>query len=140
MITTLQLKLSNEVGIDHVIANVLPEDKAKHVAHFQDKGENIAMVGDGINDAPALVQADIGIAMGTGTEVAIEAADITILGGDIALVPKAIRASHKTIRNIKQNLFGRSVIMLLVFLLLHGLTRSMDCWCSDGIKFCKRCN
>ena len=119
--------IANEVGIDHVIANVLPEDKAKHVAHFQDKGENVAMVGDGINDAPALVQADIGIAMGTGTEVAIEAADITILGGDIALVPKAIHASHKTIRNIKQNLFGRSVIMLLVFLLLlwayslHGL-------------------
>ena len=80
--------IANEVGIDHVIANVLPEDKAKHVAHFQDKGENIAMVGDGINDAPALVQADIGIAMGTGTEVAIEAADITILGGDIALVLK----------------------------------------------------
>ena len=97
--------IANEVGIDHVIANVLPEDKAKHVAHFQDKGENVAMVGDGINDAPALVQADIGIAMGTGTEVAIEAADITILGGDIALVPKAIHASHKTIRNIKQNLF-----------------------------------
>ncbi|MGS0644129.1 heavy metal translocating P-type ATPase [Staphylococcus hominis] len=97
--------ITNEVGIDHVIANVLPEDKAKHVAHFQDKGENVAMVGDGINDAPALVQADIGIAMGTGTEVAIEAADITILGGDIALVPKAIHASHKTIRNIKQNLF-----------------------------------
>ncbi|EFS19850.1 heavy metal translocating P-type ATPase [Staphylococcus hominis] len=97
--------IANEVGIDHVIANVLPEDKAKHVAHFQDKGENVAMVGDGINDAPALVQADIGIAMGTGTEVAIEAADITILGGDIALVPKAIHTSHKTIRNIKQNLF-----------------------------------
>ena len=132
--------IANEVGIDHVIANVLPEDKAKHVAHFQDKGENIAMVGDGINDAPALVQADIGIAMGTGTEVAIEAADITILGGDIALVPKAIHASHKTIRNIKQNLFGRSVIMLLVFLLLQWAYSLHGLLVRDGIKFCKRCN
>ncbi|RIL71451.1 Cu(2+)-exporting ATPase [Staphylococcus devriesei] len=97
--------IASEVGIDQVIAGVLPEDKAQHIAQLQDKGHKVAMVGDGINDAPALVKADIGIAMGTGTEVAIEAADITILGGDIHLVPKAIHASDQTIRNIKQNLF-----------------------------------
>lgn len=97
--------IAQEVGIDQVIANVLPEDKAQHIAHLQENGHKVAMVGDGINDAPALVKADIGIAMGTGTEVAIEAADITILGGDINLIPKAIHASNKTIRNIKQNLF-----------------------------------
>ena len=97
--------IAKEVGIDQVIAGVLPEDKAHHITQLQEQKHNVAMVGDGINDAPALVKADIGIAMGTGTEVAIEAADITILGGDIQLVPKAIHASHKTIRNIKQNLF-----------------------------------
>lgn len=97
--------IASEVGIDQVIAGVLPEDKAQHITQLQDKGHKVAMVGDGINDAPALVKADIGIAMGTGTEVAIEAADITILGGDIHLVPKAIHASDQTIRNIKQNLF-----------------------------------
>lgn len=97
--------IANEVGIDQVIAEVLPQDKAQHITQLQEQQHNVAMVGDGINDAPALVKADIGIAMGTGTEVAIEAADITILGGDIQLVPKAIHASHKTIRNIKQNLF-----------------------------------
>ena len=96
--------IAKEVGIDQVIAGVLPEDKAHHITQLQEQKHNVAMVGDGINDAPALVKADIGIAMGTGTEVAIEA-DITILGGDIQLVPKAIHASHKTIRNIKQNLF-----------------------------------
>ncbi|WP_145462611.1 heavy metal translocating P-type ATPase [Staphylococcus haemolyticus] len=97
--------IAKEVGIDQVIAGVLPEDKAQHITQLQEQKHRVAMVGDGINDAPALVKADIGIAMGTGTEVAIEAADITILGGDIQLVPKAIHASHKTIRNIKQNLF-----------------------------------
>ncbi|SUM59096.1 copper-transporting ATPase copA [Staphylococcus petrasii] len=97
--------IADEVGIDQVIANVLPEDKAEHIGKLQADDHKVAMVGDGINDAPALVKADIGIAMDTGTEVAIEAADITILGGDIHLVPKAIRASDKTIRNIKQNLF-----------------------------------
>ncbi|MCE5022009.1 copper-translocating P-type ATPase [Staphylococcus haemolyticus] len=97
--------IAKEVGIDQVIAGVLPEDKAQHITQLQEQKHRVAMVGDGINDAPALVKADIGIAMGTGTEVAIEAADITILGGDIQLVPKAIHASRKTIRNIKQNLF-----------------------------------
>lgn len=97
--------IAKQVGIEHVIAEVLPEEKAHQISLLQDKGKQVAMVGDGINDAPALVKADIGMAIGTGAEVAIEAADITILGGDLLLVPKAIKASKATIKNIRQNLF-----------------------------------
>ena len=97
--------IAKQVVIDTIIAEVLPEEKASKVAEIQSEGKKVAMVGDGVNDAPALVKADIGIAIGTGTEVAIEAADITILGGDLLLIPKAIKASKSTIRNIRQNLF-----------------------------------
>lgn len=97
--------IGREVDIDHVIAEVLPEEKAAKVKEIQDTGKITAMVGDGVNDAPALATADIGIAIGTGAEVAIEAADITILGGELKLIPRAINLSHTTIRNIKQNLF-----------------------------------
>lgn len=97
--------IAKQVGIDTVIADILPEEKAAQIAKLQQQGKKVAMVGDGVNDAPALVKADIGIAIGTGTEVAIEAADITILGGDLMLIPKAIYASKATIRNIRQNLF-----------------------------------
>ena len=97
--------IASQVGIDTVIAQVLPEEKATKIKSLQANNKTVAMVGDGVNDAPALVQADIGIAIGTGTEVAIEAADVTILGGDLLLVPKAIIASKSTIRNIRQNLF-----------------------------------
>ncbi|UOQ86441.1 heavy metal translocating P-type ATPase [Gracilibacillus salinarum] len=97
--------IADQLGIEHVFAEVLPEQKAEKVKEVQLSGKSVAMVGDGINDAPALVVADIGIAIGTGTEVAIEAADVTILGGDLLLLPKAVHLSHATIRNIKQNLF-----------------------------------
>ncbi|UJL47127.1 copper-translocating P-type ATPase [Virgibacillus sp. NKC19-16] len=97
--------IAGQVGIDQVIAQVLPEEKANKVREIQLQNKKVAMVGDGINDAPALAIADIGIAIGTGTEVAIEAADITILGGELLLIPKAIKISHATIRNIRQNLF-----------------------------------
>ena len=97
--------IAKQVGIDEVIAEVLPEQKADKVKEIQLQGKKVAMVGDGINDAPALATADIGIAIGTGTEVAIEAADVTILGGELLLIPKAIKMSHATIRNIRQNLF-----------------------------------
>lgn len=97
--------IANQVGIQHVISEVLPEEKANKIKELQNLGKKVAMVGDGVNDAPALAIADIGIAIGTGTEVAIEAADVTILGGDLLLIPKAIKISHATIKNIKQNLF-----------------------------------
>lgn len=97
--------IAREVGIDQVIAEVLPEEKADKVKEIQNRGKKVAMVGDGVNDAPALAIADIGIAIGTGTEVAIEAADVTILGGELLLIPKAIKISHATIKNIRQNLF-----------------------------------
>lgn len=97
--------IAKQVGIDSVISEVLPEQKASKITSLQDENKVVAMVGDGVNDAPALVQADIGIAIGTGTEVAIEAADLTILGGELLLIPKAIKASKSTISNIRQNLF-----------------------------------
>lgn len=97
--------IAKQVGIDKVIAQVLPEEKADKIKEIQSKGKKVAMVGDGVNDAPALAIADIGIAIGTGTEVAIEAADVTILGGELLLIPKAIKISHATIKNIRQNLF-----------------------------------
>ncbi|MFS0656098.1 heavy metal translocating P-type ATPase [Bacillus sp. 179-C3.3 HS] len=97
--------IASEAGIDHIIAEVLPEEKAAHIAALQKQGKKVAMVGDGINDAPALATANIGMAIGTGTDVAMEAADITLMTGDLHAIADALVYSQKTMRNIKQNLF-----------------------------------
>jgi Cu+-exporting ATPase len=97
--------VGRQLGIEEVIAEVLPEQKVNHVKSLQGRGGKVAMAGDGINDAPALAQANVGIAMGTGTDVAIESAGVTLVKGDLRAIVKAIRLSHATMRNVKQNLF-----------------------------------
>ena len=97
--------VADEVGVDRVLAEVLPDQKAEEVRRLQEGGEVVAMVGDGVNDAPALAQADLGLAIGTGTDVAIEASDLTLVSGDLRAAVDAIRLARRTLRTIKGNLF-----------------------------------
>ena len=97
--------IAKEAGIDHVIADVLPEHKAQEVAALKGEGHKVCMVGDGVNDAPALVSADVGMAIGGGTDVAVESASVVLMSGDLGAVPTAISLSRATVKNIKMNLF-----------------------------------
>ena len=118
--------IAESIGIDTVFAEVLPEEKADTVKKARERGEMVGMVGDGINDAPALAQADVGIAIGTGTDVAIEAADVILSSGNLAGITRAVSISKKTMKTIRQNLFLAFVYNIILIPVAAGVLAPLE--------------
>ena len=125
--------VAREAGIDVVRAGLMPEGKEKAIAELQAQGRRVAMVGDGVNDAPALARADVGIAIGAGADVAKEASDITIVGGELEALPRAIALSRATVRNIRQNLFWAFFYNVLLVPVAAGALHAVP-WVPAAIR------